>query len=188
MKKLLLITILFTGIVGCFCTDIDPYWNLDDYVVGLADTDLLQLEVGEYEADTLVLNLQSTYTTLASLPLMMNTAYALTCEEAGHKGMDDPITSVEISSSAQFNEYAPGELLNEIIIVNENSYNTESVTRIDDFVSGSKDMGIDYGGGPILDFYITEKPADSLAHQFTVKMGFLSGKTIEKQSESIIWK
>lgn len=188
MKKIFLMAILFTGVVGCFCTDIDPYWNLDDYVVQLADTDLATLELEEYEADTLVLNLQSTYTTVASLPLMMNTAYALTCEEAGHKGMDDPITSVEISSSAQFNEYAPGELLNDIVIVNEESYTTESVTIIDDFVSRSKDMGIDFGGGPIIDFYITEKPADSLAHQFTVKMGFLSGKTIEKQSESIIWK
>lgn len=181
-------TILFTGIIGCFCTDIDPYWNLDDYVVILADTDLVKLESGEYESDTLVLNLQSSFTTVASLPLMMNTAYALTCEEAGHKGMDDPITSVEITSSSQFNEYAAGELLNDIVIVNENSFNNESVTTIDDFVSGSKDMGIDYGGGPIIDFYITQKPADSLAHQFTVTMGFLSGKTIEKQSESIIWK
>jgi len=121
---------------------------------------------------------------------LINTVYALNCDY-GWNGMKIPLTKIEITSNADFNEDHPkNTLLNDLIIakvvIDDESYNREYEFKMFDKVRFERILPREYTLNP--DFYIVEKPSLEQTHQLTIKIFKSNGDIITAKSEEIFWE
>ena len=182
-KKITLVLILFSGIIGCDCFTAGSEWNIDSFNVSIFDKNGNLPLNGIIEGDSIKIQImfEPEFVEFYSNPFkgLMNSALATSCEEPGDNGLKDKIENFFITSNSEFNEIPIGESLNEFIIVNNRK------KSIADWISTSDTWMFRYGNFSELVFI--EKPEISSTHIFTLKFVLESGNTIEQSTEEIQW-
>jgi len=182
IKKLVLVSLLFSGILGCGCFNDGSEWNIESFTVSIFDKNGMQPTDGVIEGDSIVLEVffEPEYVEFNANPLsgLMSSAIATTCEEPGDDGLNITVNSFLITSNADFNETPAGESLNEFIIVNGN-------LSLEEWIEISHRWGYQNYGRSGLTFI--EKPGDSSSHIFILQFVMESGEIIEQKTEEIQW-
>ena len=182
MKKIILLGLLLTGICGCPCFNSSSKWNVKNFTYYIYDLKHASPKNDTIHGDSIILNLvlepQFVQQEYKTQNIFINTANALTCETPGDQGLMDPIKEFQLTSNAKFNQYEPGELLNNIISIDDSK-------SIDQFIS--EDYIWAYNFFQRLDLIITQKPKTGSDHKFKIRFIFESGKVIEKETDLIHW-
>lgn len=180
MKKVLLVFILATGIFSCFCDDVDPYWNINNFSFQFFNDDGAWVSSDSISTDTLevIIDIEFQYVAEVSFQnAFVPTATAVSCEDPGTLGMKDPVTNITFTCDQDFNNITAGQPLDSIIQFGDELGFQEFLDNIATF--------------PAVDFFnfrITEKPTNLDSLKFILKMDLESGGVIERESEYIFWK
>lgn len=182
LKKLALVVILFSGIIGCDCFNGGTEWNINDFsVLALDKNDNLPVN-GIIEGDSIRLQItfEAEFLAVNSNPFtgFMSSALATSCPDPGDDGLNDKIKSFSVSSNAPFNAVPAGASLNELIIANRR----ESIA---DWLADSDSWSFQFHWFSELTFI--EKPEAASKHIFTLKFVLESGKIIEQTTDEIQW-
>ena len=193
MKRVFPILLIFLGLIPSCCPEVVPF-----YVPGSLESDVflnkvLYADIEDAEitsADGLELWLSfedleyiaesSNYFALQS------TCYATQpCPEDGHRGLKSPVSSVKITSTAEFQSIEAGEDISEHFHVlefverdddNNPVYNQESISTQLDFFNY-----LTYSESYV-EFHFSELPGNTLEHTFTVELSFEDGSTMSSSS------
>ncbi len=186
MKKLISFSIIycgFSGLFGCFCSDIAEYWNITDIEIVLYDQNGATPMNGTMHGDSIGINIYFVPEFVAkpasTLYPLLNSAWAFSCPFPGDRGLQYRIESFTVTSSADFNTFKAGESLNSIIRI-------PGGNRIEDLISDKADWSHAYYGR--IDLMVTEKPLNTHLHQFIVNIALESGTIVESRSEEILWQ
>ena len=185
-KSLLIITIMVSGILSC-CTDVIPYWNIDDFTIKFDDGTRNYVEEGTIISDSLIIQTDLEVDFLSdnwTNNPFINTAFAFSCEPDGHKGLKDKMTSITFTSNQDFNDIASGNSLNSLITLD----NPEFVFLDTSLEKLPQQLNQTFFYYSNLEFVIKEKPTNNSTHQFTISMDFESGKNVTTTSKDITWE
>ena len=184
-KSLVIVVIMVSGILSC-CTDVLPHWDINDFTITFGNGSGIFSDEGTFDSDSLIvqtaLDIEFLSSVWGSNPFV-NTALALSCEHDGHLGLKDKMTSINITSSQDYNTITAGNSLNNLFILN-NPFFEFTDTNLDKL---SEQLNQSYFFIPNLEFVIKEKPTNNATHQFTISMDFESGKNVVTTSKEITW-
>ena len=180
-KKFLLVFILGTGVLSCFCDDTVPFWNVKDMEILIINDSGTVVVSDSISTDSLniVVDLSLDYVAEVSLKnLFVNTAMATQqCPNNGEEGMKDPINNITLTANEDYNSFAAGASLNEIVqYAGEEGFDT-FVSTIGSFPAVSS-----FG------FHVIEKPTNLDSVKFTLQLDFASGSSLSRESGYIFWK
>ena len=135
-KKLFLFFLLFTGIIGCGCFNAPEEWNIENFEAFVVDKNNQSPVNGIIEGDSLTLEIffEATFVETFQNPLhgLLNAAWALSCEDPGHLGLEDKVEQFIITSNTEFNEVPIGDPLNEFILTRRNQLISEWISESED--------------------------------------------------------
>ena len=118
-KKFLLVFILGTGVLSCFCDETDPFWNVKDIDINFINDDGAFVASDSIFADSLnvIVDFDLDYVAEISFQnLFVNAAMATQpCPTDGEEGMKDPINNITLTANEDYNTFAAGTSLNEIV-------------------------------------------------------------------------
>lgn len=185
MRTTLLIFLLATGLFSLSfscCRGIADYWNLTSWQIEISDYNRTALVNDTIQTDTLFLEVLfekeflSDHINWGPNPFI-NSALATTCHAPGELGMEDPLLDLQITSSADFNNYPAGTSLLPMLLID--NYHAESWLSHGFFhASFSSSWSIAF----------PEKPsANSNTHDFKIKMIFDSGREETIQLGALTW-
>ncbi|MCC6724264.1 MAG: hypothetical protein IT258_07100 [Saprospiraceae bacterium] len=181
-KKVILVLVLFSGILGCECFNAGTEWNIKDFAISIVDNQNLSPVNGVIEGDSaqLIIIFEAEFVEATTNPLkgLINSAYATSCEEPGDDGLKDEIASFIVTSNSDFNGIEPGGSLNEKLAV----YGRKPLEQ---WISSSASWMFSYDR--MVELIFIEKPEASSTHIFTVKIEMESGKIIEQNTDEIQW-
>lgn len=181
LKKILLVFILGTGVLSCFCDNTVPFWNVTDIDVLIINDSGSLVVSDSISADSLniIVDFSLDYIADVSMKnLFINTALASRqCPNNGEEGMKDPINNITLTANENYNNFAEGSSLNEIV-----QYGGEE--GFDNFVNviGSLPAVSSFG------FQVMEKPTNLDSVKFTLQFDFASGNSISQESGYVFWK
>ena len=180
MKKILLIFILTTGILSCFCDDVDPFWNVNDFQLEFLNDENAWSTSDTVTLDTINFVIDFDFTYVAENYFQnpfISTAAAASCPNPGMDGMKDPITNITLTCNEDYNTFAAGESLNSIVKHN-------GIEGFQSFV----DQVATFPAVDFISFTVMEKPIDLDSLKFTVQLDFQSGTNISKETGNIFWQ
>lgn len=182
VKKISLLIVLFSGILGCECFSGGSKWNIDSFEVSISDKNYGPPVDGMLSGDSIgmTISFEAEFVALNVNPFsgLMTSAYATSCEEPGDRGLEDKITSFTVTSSSAFNDIPNGESLNEFLALSGGS-------SISDWIDNSD--GWNFNRSRWVDFVFTEKPEPTSIHRFTLRFALESGTIVEQTTEEIQW-
>lgn len=184
MKKLLVLFVLLSGILGCgWCDGIKLEWNIVDFEVRVFDKTNYMPSNGMIEGDSvkLVLDFSAEFVESGFVNefSLITSAYAFQCPFPGEDGLKDAIRSFSVSSNADFNSIKAGESLNAICKV-------YGLVSIDEWISYSEDwFHSSYSQAQLV---LMEVPESNVKHTFLIEIEFESGRTVQGTAEEIQWK
>ena len=179
---MILFTFLFAGIWGC-CGDVKDNWNIDSFNILVFNQDDVRPSNNMLTADSiqLLIGLSASFVSEDNFNLQnpfMKSAYATSCEDDGHLGMDDKISAITVTSSTNFGTIAAGESLNDLV-------SFEQSRSMMDWADDIANKGFNFNQEVI--FVIGQKPFDSQERTFIVTMDFESGKSVTSETEAFVW-
>jgi len=181
LKKIILIFILGTGVISCFCDEIVPFWNVKDIEISFLNDDKVLITSDSISADSLnvIVDFDIDYVAEISFQnLFINSAMATQpCPVNGDEGMKDAINNITLTANDKYNNFAAGASLNEIV----QYFGEEGFEKFVNSIGS-------YPAIPSFDFHIMEKPTNLDSVKFTVQLDFVSGNSISKESDYIFWK
>lgn len=181
MKKLIAFLILFNGCSGC-CDESGSQWNVNDFNVSIADSFNSPPVDGIIEGDSAQIIITFSPEFVESYSKfsiqLINSAYALSCDDPGSYGLQDRIDEFKITSNMNFNEFDAGESLNDIIRVNN--------LPITDWLGKSHTW--QFYGVETTNLWITQKPSSPVDRKFLIEIKFASGNTISRETDEILWQ
>ena len=179
-KRGILLFFLFSGILSCFCDDIRPFWEIENFDLFLVDVDGNKITADTINANAIdiVVDIEFEYVSNNSLKsLFVNTAMAADCGEEGQDGLKNPITKITLTCDQDYNDFDAGESLNDIV-----RYGPQ--IGFQQFIDSVKDL-------PAVDFFIfaiIEKPTNIDSLQFNLQIEFESGNQINKNTRTFYWQ
>ncbi len=181
IKKFLLVFVLATGVLSCFCDDTVPFWNVTDIEILIINDAGSVVASDSISADSLnmVVDFTLDYVAEASLQnLFVNTAMATQpCPNNGEEGMKDPINNITLSANEDYNNFTAGASLNEIVRYGDGQGFDGFVSEVGSFPAVSS-----------FSFQVMEKPTNLDSVKFTLQFDFVSGNSISRESDYIFWK
>ena len=191
MKKKLLTLLLASGCLGffsCLCSDVLPFWKIEDFSIDFQDTQNNNAVDGTIATDTLVIafTFAPEFVAFQQSPssLFINSAMAFQCDDPGRDGLKDPISDFKLTSDTNFNGIPPGGAIKNFYF-EVSGYGT-SFDKLSDWLHTSEEWGYPYNSTSKL--FLTEKPLNQSVHTFTVHMTFSSGKILEKELATLDWQ
>ncbi|MFT6321797.1 MAG: hypothetical protein ACJAT4_002727 [Granulosicoccus sp.] len=181
LKKFLLVFILGTGVLSCFCDEVVPFWNVKDIEINFINDDGEIVVSDSIFADSLnvIVSFDLDYVAEVSFQnIFINSAMATQpCPSNGEEGMKDPINNMTLTADEEYNDFAAGASLNEIVRYGGEEGFGRFVITVGDFPAVS-----------FFGFQIMEKPLNLDSVKFTLQLDFVSGDSISKESGYVFWK
>jgi len=180
MKKLLLAFVFATGILGCLCDDVNPFWRINDFQLEFLNDDSEWSTTDSVTIDSLnfIVDFDFDFVAENTLPnFFIPTAAATTCPDPGEDGIKDAITAMTLTSNEDYNGTPAGESLDAIITHN-------GVQGFQDFVDNiSIYPAVDFIG-----FIVHEKPMGVDSFKLNLQIDFASGNSMSKETGFIFWQ
>lgn len=189
MKKTIFSFLLSTGLLGvlfsCYCKEVKPFWDVTTIETNVYDVNNNPPISGQINTDSLLIEIELSSRFLsyqAPNNLFINSCQATPkCQTDGHEGMKDKLTDIIITSDQDFNNYTAGQSLSLTTTIDNQSINTWISNQNYNFLIYY------FSPKPRIQLLLTEKPTNLSTHNFTVKMVFDSGRTVETQTGAITW-
>jgi len=180
MKKVLLIFVFATGILGCLCKDVQPFWNVTDFQLEFLNDELEWASSDTVTVDSLSFIIDFDIQFIAEnsfQSLFVSTANATSCPDPGEDGMQNAITNMTLTSNEDYNGTLAGESLNPIV-----SHN--GVEGFQEFVSNAAN----YPAVDFIGFIVHEKPIGVDSFKFNLQIDFQSGNSLSQETGYIFWR
>lgn len=170
------------GLIPICCCHVKSRWNF--VAVSLF---FRQGSFGEPLTNDNEIHSDTAYLWMVADPLFVQNRYSLStteplfgtsCPFPGDEGLIDSVVSIQLFSDASFNNVPSGESLNQKVLVS-NYYPLDSMPIYTNHSSPES------WNSPL---FFLEKPALDQPHTFTLRITQQSGKIIEAQSPTVVWK
>lgn len=188
--------VLFMGFIPISCFDKAeyPYYSINDMTIGLyKDINVTKLinPVDSVENDSVFLKFSFVidYIAFKKMIDLEYSCYAMKKPYNGYKGLKDKIDTIYFTSNNVFNGSPAGVNLLKILKTVGISGSSGKFVEGDNYlISILNDYAGDYPKTTSVEtLYLSERPADSLKHNFTFKIIFKSGKILSSNTQ-ITWK
>lgn len=173
---------LFLGLLPICCCDVKSRWNFSSISLQFREGSwneplVIANEIHSDTASMVILVdpffVQNSYSLATTAPL-----FGTSCPSPGEEGLIDTVISVQLFSDAAFNNVSPGESLNQKVRVS-NYYPLDSMPFYGNHSAPEN------WNSPL---FFLEKPALDLPHTFTLRITQQSGRIVEAQSPTVVWK
>jgi hypothetical protein len=183
--RIIAVLVLMSGIGGC-CGEHLNLWNIHDINVVVVRT-----ETNEVVDSSITITNNSEFRIVVVNEIefvsifnpgvsdfFIQRGLAFQCPDSGEDGMQDPISELNVFSNNDYNNISAGELLNDIVIV-------ENTLSIEELISLAPDLRPTLGKQ--LSLTLSERPENS-AHIFTIEIVTQSGNVFRDESIEIKWE
>lgn len=179
-KKSILVFIIATGVLSCFCDDMLPFWGVRNFEMTFFENSMEVTATDTITSDSLnvIVDFELEYFSEVSFKnIFTNQAMALSCDNAGYNGMKDAITKITLTTDTLYNTYAAGSSLNDIVSYNQKIGFQDFISEVGTFQAVSA-----------FAFLVIEKPTNLDSVKFNLELEFESGEKVSQESEYLRWR